>query len=151
MKEKITKGERSEYLIDDTIKPEFERRWNDMGAYLLMQNVLKNMFSEITVPLVIYPSDDERTIRHKRDEKERKIEKIKKIRQDFSHCVILQKLCDVMEYDMEVITKKILQFNGIREGIKCELCGNDIKDRSDNPIRCLDCYNEWGDEYPDRF
>jgi len=34
--------------------------------------------------------------------------------------------------------------------MKCILCGEEITEESDNPNRCLDCYEEWGDDYPDR-
>jgi len=33
---------------------------------------------------------------------------------------------------------------------KCELCGEEIEEESENENRCLDCYEEWGDNWPDR-
>lgn len=36
---------------------------------------------------------------------------------------------------------------------ECELCGEyfDEENGSDNPHRCNDCYEEWGDNWPDRI
>jgi hypothetical protein len=35
---------------------------------------------------------------------------------------------------------------------KCELCEVEIteENESDNSNRCIQCYEEWGDEWPDR-
>jgi len=37
--------------------------------------------------------------------------------------------------------------------MKCELCDKEIteENKSDNNLRCQDCFEEWGDEYPDRI
>ena len=36
---------------------------------------------------------------------------------------------------------------GISHMTKCNLCGEEIEDSED---RCQDCFEEWGNQYPDR-
>lgn len=59
------------------------------------------------------------------------------------------------EFEEELKQKRIIKANQSIGGIdnKCNLCGEELtaEEEINHDNRCQDCFEEWGNEWPDRI